>query len=86
VIQPVRVTNNGTSTISGWTVTFTLPAGHSITGSWGATLTISGQTVTARGVGHNSTLASGGVGEWGFQASRPNGNTALPGPASCTSP
>jgi endoglucanase len=86
VIQPVRVTNNGTSTISGWTVTFTLPAGHSITGSWGATLTISGQTVTARGVGHNSTLAPGGVGEWGFQASRPNGNTALPGPASCTSP
>lgn len=85
VIQPVRVTNNGTSTISGWTVTFTLPAGHSITGSWSATLTISGQTVTARGVGHNSTLAPGGVGEWGFQASRPNGNTALPGPASCTS-
>ena len=86
VIQPVRVTNTGTSNISGWTVTFTLPAGHTITGSWNATLTISGQTVTARGAGHNSALAPGGVGEWGFQASRPNGNTALPGPASCTSP
>jgi endoglucanase len=86
VIQPVRVTNTGTSSISGWTVTFTLPAGHTITGSWNATLTISGQSVTARGAGHNSALAPGGVGEWGFQASRPNGNTALPGPASCTSP
>ena len=86
VIQPVRVTNTGTSNISGWTVTFTLPPGHTITGSWNATLTISGQTVTARGTGHNSALAPGGVGEWGFQASRPNGNTALPGPASCTSP
>jgi endoglucanase len=86
VIQPVRVTNTGTSSISGWTVTFTLPAGHTITGSWNATLTISGQTVTARGTGHNSALAPGGVGEWGFQATRPNGNTALPGPATCTSP
>ena len=86
VIQPVRVTNTGTSSISGWTVTFTLPAGHSITGSWNATVTISGQTVTARGVSHNSALAPGGFGEWGFQASRPNGNTALPGSASCTSP
>jgi chitodextrinase len=86
VIQPVRVTNTGTSNIAGWTVTFTLPSGHTVTGSWNATLTISGQTVTARGVGHNSALAPGGAGEWGFQASRPNGNTALPGPASCTSP
>lgn len=86
VIQPVRVTNTGTTNISGWTVTFTLPAGHTITGSWNATLTISGQTVTARGVGHNSALAPGGIGEWGFQASRPVGNTALPGAASCSSP
>lgn len=86
VIQPVRVTNTGSSNISGWTVTFTLPAGHTITGSWNATLTISGQTVTARGVGHNSALAPGGIGEWGFQASRPVGNTALPGTASCSIP
>lgn len=86
VVQPVRVTNTGATSISGWTVTFTLPAGHTITGSWNATLTISGQTVTARGVGHNSALAPGGVGEWGFQASRANGNTALPGTASCISP
>jgi endoglucanase len=84
VIQPVRVTNTGTTNISGWTVTFTLPAGHTIIGSWNAALTISGQTVTARGVGHNSALAPGGVGEWGFQASRPNGNTALPASASCS--
>jgi len=86
VIQPVRVTNIGTTNISGWTVTFTLPAGHSVIGSWNATLTINGQTVTARGVGHNSALAPGGVGDWGFQAARPIGNTALPGPASCSSP
>jgi cellulase/cellobiase CelA1 len=86
VAQPVRVTNTGTSTITGWTVTFTLPAGHAITGSWNATLTTNGQTVTARGVSHNSTLAPGASGEWGFQASRPDGNTAVPTAATCTSP
>ena len=78
VIQPARVTNTGTTTINGWTVTVTLPAGHAITGSWNATSTVNGQTVTFRGVNFNSTLAPGASGEFGFQASRPNGNTALP--------
>ena len=42
VIEPARVTNTGTATINGWTVTFTLPAGHAIVGSWNTVLTISG--------------------------------------------
>jgi hypothetical protein len=50
------------------------------------TVTSNGRTVTAHGVGHNSTLAPGGIGEWGMQVSRPNRNTTLPGPATCTSP
>ncbi len=33
VIQPLTITDTGTSTIIGWTVTFTLPAGHTLTGS-----------------------------------------------------
>lgn len=61
VVQPVRVTNAGTSTITGWTVTVTLPAGHTVTGSWRATLTTSGQTVTAHGVGYNSTITRSAV-------------------------
>jgi len=87
VMQPVTVTNTGTATINGWTVTFTLPAGHAITNSWNATVTISGQTVTARGIsGQNATLGGGANTNWGFQATRPNGNTALPSGATCTSP
>jgi endo-1,4-beta-xylanase len=85
VIQPARVTNTGTSTITSWTVTVALPAGHSLAGSWNATPTINGQTVTFRGVSHNSTLAPGASGEFGFQANRPNGNTALP-TATCSTP
>jgi hypothetical protein len=87
VMQPNGVTNSGTSTINGWTVTFTLPAGHTITGFWNATVSISGQTVTARGIaGQNATLGAGGSTTWGFQASRPNGNTQLPSGPTCATP
>ena len=59
VIEPARVTNTGTATINGWTVTFTLPAGHSIVGSWNTVLTVNGQTVTARNVSHNGNARAG---------------------------
>jgi endo-1,4-beta-xylanase len=86
VIEPARVTNTGTSTINGWTVTFTLPAGHAIVGSWNTVLTISGQTITARNVGHNGTIGAGGSATFGFQVSRPNGNTQVASGYACTSP
>jgi chitodextrinase len=86
VIEPARVTNTGTATIPSWTVTFTLPAGHSIVGSWNAVITVSGQTVTARNVSHNAPLAPGASGTFGFQVSRPNGNTQLVSGYTCASP
>jgi endo-1,4-beta-xylanase len=86
VIDPARVTNTGTATINGWTVTFTLPAGHSITGSWNTVLTVNGQTVTAKNVAFNGTLAPAASGAFGFQVSRPNGNTQLPSGYTCASP
>jgi acetylxylan esterase len=86
VIEPVRVTNTGTATINGWTVTVTLPAGHTIAGSWNTALTVSGQTVTARNAGHNGTVAPSGSTTFGFQVSRPNGNTQLASGYTCTSP
>ena len=87
VMQPVTVTNTGTSSISGWTVTFTLPAGHAITNSWNATVTVSGQTVTARGIaGQTANLGAGASANWGFQATRPTSDNSLPSGATCTSP
>ncbi|GAA3592454.1 hypothetical protein GCM10022419_089150 [Nonomuraea rosea] len=84
VIQPLTITNTGTSTITGWTATFTLPAGHTLTGSWNGAVTVSGQTVTIKNAGHNGTLAPGAsTPSVGFQASRPNGNTALPSGYTC---
>ncbi len=85
VIQPLTVTNTSTSTINGWTVTFTLPAGHTLTGSWNVTATVSGQNVTFRNTGHNGSLAPGAATtSVGFQVSRPNGDTTLPSGYACT--
>jgi chitodextrinase len=84
VIHPLTITNTGTSAVNGWTVTFTLPAGHTLTGSWNGTATVSGQTVTIRNVSHNGAIAPGAaVTNVGFQAGRPNGNTALPTGYTC---
>jgi cellulase/cellobiase CelA1 len=74
VMQPNAVTNNGTSVLNGWTVTFTLPAGTPITGSWNAVVTVAGQTVTARGIaGQNAILGAGATTTWGLQARRHHG-------------
>ncbi|MFB4263677.1 PQQ-dependent sugar dehydrogenase [Nonomuraea sp. GTA35] len=83
VIQPVTVANPGTSARNGWTVTFTLPAGHTVTGSWNAALTVSGRTVTARNTAHNGTLGAGQSTTFGFQATRPSGDTGLPSGYGC---
>ncbi|MEW9549905.1 cellulose binding domain-containing protein [Nonomuraea sp. NPDC050783] len=83
VVQPVTVTNTGSATRNGWTVTFTLPAGHTITGSWNAVLSVSGSTVTARNTANNGTLAPNAATSFGFQASRPEGNTQVPSGYTC---
>jgi chitodextrinase len=87
VMQPNTVTNNGSSDLNGWTVTFTLPPGHTITGSWNAVVTVTGQTVTVRGiVGQNAILGAGATTTWGLRAKRPAGDSALPSGGVCASP
>lgn len=83
VVQPVTVTNTGTTAIDGWTVTFTLPAGHTLAGSWNATLTVSGQTVTATNAAYNGNLAPNASTTFGFQVNRPNGDTQTPSGYTC---
>ncbi|WP_262379774.1 endo-1,4-beta-xylanase [Nonomuraea sp. PA05] len=83
VVQPVTVTNSGSSAITGWTVTFTLPAGHTLAGSWNATLTVSGQTVTARNASYNGNLAPNAGTSFGYQVNRPTGNTQTPSGYTC---
>jgi endo-1,4-beta-xylanase len=86
VIEPVRVTNSGSSGITAWTTTITLPSGHTFQGGWNGTFTVSGQTLTARNAAYNGNLGAGGSTTFGFQVRRPAGNTQLPGGYACTSP
>lgn len=63
----VTITNTGSSTINGWTLTYSLPAGQSITNTWNATVTQNGSSVTARSISHNGTLAPGASTSFGYQ-------------------
>ncbi|NYV76837.1 PHB depolymerase family esterase [Streptomyces sp. UH6] len=64
----ITVTNTGSSTLTGWTLTFTLRSGQTITSGWNATFSPTSGAVTARNVGHNGTLAPGAATSIGFQA------------------
>jgi rhamnogalacturonan endolyase len=63
----VTITNNGTSTINGWTVAWTFPGNQEITSAWNATVTQSGAAVSATNVGYNATIPPGGSTSFGFQ-------------------
>ncbi len=82
VVQPVTVTN-GSSARTSWTVTFTLPSGHTLVGSWNATLTVSGNTVTARNANYNGNLGAGASTTFGFQVARPSSDTSTASGYTC---
>jgi cellulase/cellobiase CelA1 len=73
----VTVTNTGTTAVDGWKLGFTLPAGQTVTGGWGATYTPASGAVTATNVAYNGTIAAGASVSIGYQASH-GGNSAAP--------
>ena len=72
----------GSSAINGWTVTWTLSSGQTITQVWSGTLTTSGSAVTVQNASYNGSLAAGGSTTFGFLA---NGSPSTP-TLTCTSP
>jgi endo-1,4-beta-xylanase len=82
VIQAVMT--NGTSAITSWTITFTLPAGQTITNSWNVSITVSGTTATARNLSYNGATPANGTQSWGFQASRATSDNSTASGATCT--
>jgi hypothetical protein len=77
----VKVTAGGTA-LNGWTVTWTLANGQSITQVWNGTLTTSGSTATVTNASYNGTLAPSASTTFGFLA---NGTASTP-TLTCTSP
>jgi cellulase/cellobiase CelA1 len=67
----VTITNNGSSAINNWTLTWTYPSGTSqqITQMWGASYTQTGSAVSAVNASYDATIgASGGNVTFGFLA------------------
>ncbi|KPI23828.1 esterase, PHB depolymerase family [Actinobacteria bacterium OK074] len=73
----VTLTNTGTTTVDGWQLAFTLPAGQTITNGWGATYAPASGAVTATNASYDGTLAPGASVTIGYQADH-TGNSAAP--------
>ncbi|MFQ6142427.1 PHB depolymerase family esterase [Streptomyces seoulensis] len=73
----VTLTNTGAAPVDGWALTFTLPAGQTLTSGWNAVFASSGGTVTARDAAYNATLAPGASTTLGYQATH-TGNAGAP--------
>ncbi|UFR06042.1 PHB depolymerase family esterase [Streptomyces sp. Go40/10] len=73
----LTLTNTGTTTVNGWQLGFTLPAGQTITNGWNATYSPRSGAVTATNAAYNATLAPGASVTLGYQATH-TGNSATP--------
>jgi endoglucanase len=67
----VKLTNAGTTPVSGWTLTWTAAPGQGLVNGWNATVSQSGSTVTARAPSWAQPIAPGGTWTVGYQGSGP---------------
>jgi endo-1,4-beta-xylanase len=56
----------GSSKITSWSVTWTLPSGQTLSQVWNGTLTMSGTTATVKNASYNGTLNAAGSTTFGF--------------------
>ena len=73
----LTVANTGATAVAGWSLTFDLAPGQSITSGWNATYAPASGQVTARSVAYNGTIAPGASVAIGFQAQH-TGDSAAP--------
>jgi len=78
-VANVTVGNTGTSPISGWKLAFTFPGDQKITSAWNATVSQSGESVTATNASYNAAISPGGSTSLGFQGTWTSNDTAPSG-------
>ncbi len=79
----VVVKNNGSSTLNGWTVHFTLASGQTISSLWNGVNSGTTGAVTVKNASYNGTIAPGDSTSFGFTGT---GGSATASNVSCTSP
>ena len=73
----IRITNNGSSTKSGWTANWRYSGSNRITSSWNATLSGS-NPYNATGAGWNNNISAGQTVEFGIQGNTNGGSVETP--------
>ncbi|MFC9503397.1 cellulose binding domain-containing protein [Streptomyces sp. NPDC057002] len=71
----VQLTNTGTGTWNGWSLSWPFTDGQKLTQAWNAEAAQSGSTVTAKNAGWNASVAAGSSVSFGFTANRSGANT-----------
>ena len=71
----ITVTNTGPA-LSTWTLGWTFAGNQKVTQGWNATITQNGQAVTAKDMGYNGAIATGGTANFGFNGSYSGTNTS----------
>jgi len=71
----VTITNTGSTTINGWTLTWNFANGQTITQLWNGSYTQSGSSVSVTNVSYNGVIAPGGTTNFGFNGSWNGSNT-----------
>jgi O-glycosyl hydrolase len=79
-VLAVNVGNSGPGSVSGWTVKLSFAEPPGVTGSWSATLSTTGNVVTATNVDYNGNIAVGQTVSFGLQGTH-DGTFSAP---SCT--
>ncbi|WP_326555975.1 family 43 glycosylhydrolase [Micromonospora sp. NBC_01813] len=79
----LTVTNATTATTNGWRVTFTLPAGQTVSQGWSGTFSQQGNQVTVTNASYNGQLSAGSSTTAGFIAST-SGGSQPPTSVTCT--
>ncbi|KAA9155012.1 protein kinase [Amycolatopsis acidicola] len=81
-----QVTVRGESKqVTGWTVSWRVPAGHKVGNLWNGTLQQNGTSVTVSNAAYNAVLSPGATTTFGFIASTPD-DQAAPPEVTCQSP
>ncbi len=83
----ITVTNRGTTSLTNWFATWTIPSGVTLSNGWNATVTQSGTTMRAQAPDWSTTLAPGASWAIGFIAlgpSSPPPSTVTLNGASCS--
>jgi len=74
----VTITNTGTTSMNGWTLTWSFANGQTISQLWNGSYTQSGSTVSVTNLSYNGTIAPGSNTSFGFNGTWNNSTNAVP--------